>query len=109
MRSETSRLMPSHPGSFLKSEIVEANGLSVTEAAQVLGVTRPALSALLNGRADLTPQMAVRIEKAFRVPIEQLMHMQTSYDIAEVRKRADKIQVAPFKQKADRARPGGII
>lgn len=83
--------------------------MSVTDAAQVLGVTRPALSALLNGRSDLTPQMAIRIEKAFGVSIEQLMEMQTSFDIAEIRKRAGEIIVAPFRPKAARARPRGKI
>lgn len=108
MRAAVHATEPGHPGRFVKNEIVEANGLSVTDAAQVLGVTRPALSALLNGRSDLTPQMAVRIEKAFGVPIEQLMEMQTSFDIAEVRKRADEIKVAPFKPKTARTRPGGM-
>lgn len=107
MRAAVRAIESGHPGGFVKSEIVEANGLSVTDAAQVLGVTRPALSALLNGRADLTPQMAVRIEKAFGVPIEQLMQMQTSFDIAEVRKRADEIKVAPFRPKAARTPAGG--
>ena len=107
MRAAVRTTESRHPGGFVKSEIVEANGLSVTDAAQVLGVTRPALSALLNGRADLTPQMAVRIEKAFGVPIEQLMQMQTSFDIAEVRKRAGEIKVAPFRPKAARTPAGG--
>lgn len=109
METDSNPWMSGHPGGFLKSAIVEANGLSVTDAAQVLGVTRPALSALLNGRSDLTPQMAIRIEKAFAIPIEQLMDMQTSFDIAEVRKRADEIIVAPFRPKTARARPRGKI
>lgn len=107
MRAAVRTTEPGHPGEFVKSEIVEANGLSVTDAAQVLGVTRPALSALLNGRSDLTPQMAARIEKAFGVSIEQLMEMQTSFDIAEVRKRASEIKVAPYKPKAAKTRDGG--
>ncbi|APH56985.1 Virulence-associated protein A [Granulibacter bethesdensis] len=98
---------PAHPGGFVKSKVVEANGLSVTDAAQALGVTRPALSALLNGRAHLTPEMALRIEKAFGVPLDELMRMQNSFDIAQMRKRADDIKVAPFRPKAARARPGG--
>ena len=53
---------PAHPGGFVKSEIVEALELSVTDAAKVLGVTRPALSALLNERTALSPEMALRIE-----------------------------------------------
>ena len=88
---------PAHPGGFVKSEIVEALGLSVTRAAQVLGVTRPALSALLNERAHLSPEMALRIEKAFGVSMDTLMRMQNSYDIALARKREDEIDLAPFE------------
>ena len=71
---------PAHPGGFVKSEIIEALGLSVTEGARVLGVTRPALSALLNERVHLSPEMALRIEKTFGVygyadeDAEQLRH-----------------------------------
>ena len=88
---------PAHPGGFVKSEIVEALGLSVTRAAQVLGVTRPALSALLNERAHLSPEMALRIEKAFGVSMDTLMRMQNSYDIVQARKREDEIDLAPFE------------
>lgn len=85
---------PAHPGGFVKSEIIEPLGLSVTEAARVLGVTRPALSALLNERTDLSPVMALRIEKAFGVSMDTLMRMQNSYDIAKARMRAGEIEVA---------------
>jgi len=87
---------PAHPGGFVKSEIVEALGLSVTAAAQALGVTRPALSALLNERAQLSPEMALRIEKAFGVSLDTLMRMQNSYDIARARRREGEIQVEPY-------------
>jgi addiction module HigA family antidote len=90
---------PAHPGGFVKSEIVEALELSVTDAAKVLGVTRPALSALLNERAALSPEMALRIEKAFGVSMDTLMRMQNSYDIAQVRRRAGQIKVARFVRK----------
>lgn len=90
---------PAHPGGFVKSEIIEALGLSVTAAATILGVTRPALSALLNERAHLSPEMAVRIEKAFGVSMDTLMRMQNSFDIAQARKREGEINVAPFKGK----------
>lgn len=76
---------PAHPGGFVKHEVLKPLGLSVTEAADALGVTRPALSALLNERAHLSPEMALRIEKAFGVPMERLMGMQNSYDIARAR------------------------
>jgi addiction module HigA family antidote len=88
---------PAHPGGFVKSEIVEALGLTVTRAAQVLGVTRAALSAVLNERANLSPEMALRIEKAFGVSMDTLMRMQNSFDIAEARKREAEIDVAPFR------------
>jgi len=87
---------PAHPGGFVKSEIIEAHELSVTDAARVLGVTRPALSALLNERSALSPEMALRIEKAFGVSMDTLMRMQNSFDIAQARKRAGDINVAPF-------------
>ncbi len=90
---------PAHPGGFIKSEIVEPLGLSVTEAARVLGVTRAALSTLLNERAHLSSEMALRIEKAFGVSMDTLMRMQNSYDIAQARKREGEIKVTPFKHK----------
>ena len=91
---------PAHPGGFVKSEIIEALDLTVTGAARALGVTRPALSALLNERASLSPEMALRIEKAFGVPMDTLMRMQTSYDIARTRQREDDIALAPFEGRA---------
>lgn len=87
---------PAHPGGFVKHEIIEPHGLSVTDAARILGVTRPALSALLNERAALSPEMALRIEKAFGVSMDTLMRMQNSYDIAQARKREGEIDVARF-------------
>jgi len=91
---------PAHPGGFVKSEIVEALGLSVTDAAQALGVTRAALSALLNERAHLSPVMALRIEKAFGISMDTLMRMQNSFDIAQARKRAGEIKVPPYRGQA---------
>ena len=91
---------PAHPGGFVRSEIIEGLGLTVTRAAQVLGVTRPALSALLNERASLSPEMALRIEKAFGVSMDTLMRMQTGYDIARARQREDDIELVPFEGQA---------
>ena len=88
---------PPHVGGFVKSEIVAGVNLSVTDAAKALGVTRPALSALLNERVDLSPEMALRIEKAFGVPMDTLMRMQNSYDIAQTRRREKEIKVPRFK------------
>jgi addiction module HigA family antidote len=90
---------PAHPGGFIKHEIIEPLGLSVTAAAEVLGVTRATLSTLLNERAHLSPEMALRVEKAFGVSMDTLMRMQNSYDIAQTRKREGEIKVMPFKGK----------
>jgi len=90
---------PPHPGSFVKTEIIAPTGLSVTEAAAALRITRTALSAFLNERSALSPEMALRIEKAFGVSMDTLMRMQNSYDIAETRKRENEISVTPFKRK----------
>lgn len=85
---------PVHPGGFIKSEIVEAHGLSVTDAAMKLGITRPALSALLNERVSLSPEMAIRLDKAFGVSMETLMRMQNSYDIVQAKKRWDDVEIS---------------
>lgn len=90
---------PAHPGGFIKHEIIEPLDLSVTAAANVLGVTRATLSTLLNERAHLSPEMALRIEKAFGVSMDTLMRMQNSYDIAQTRKREGEIKVMPFQGK----------
>lgn len=92
---------PPHPGDFIRTEIVEPAGLSVTAAASALGVSRPALSSLLNGRADLSGDMALRIEKAFGVKMDTLMRMQAAYDIAQTRKREKQIHVRRVAQMAD--------
>ena len=84
---------PPHPGDFIRTEIIDPSGLSVTAAAAALGVSRPALSSLLNGRADLSGDMALRIEKAFGIRMDTLMRMQASYDIALTRKREKQIHV----------------
>ncbi len=84
---------PPHPGDFIRTEIVQPAGLSVTAAAAALRVSRPALSSLLNGRAGLSADMALRIEKAFGVTMDTLMRMQSAYDIAQARKREKEIRV----------------
>jgi addiction module HigA family antidote len=90
---------PAHPGDFLKSEIIEPMGLSVTDAAKVLGVTRPALSSLLNQRSSLSAEMALRFEKAFGLSMDTLLRMQTSYDVAALRRREREIKVVRYKTK----------
>lgn len=90
---------PPHPGGFVRTEIIEPLELSVTAAADVLGITRAALSAFLNERSSLSPEMALRIEKAFGVSMETLMRMQNSFDIAEARKREGEIKVCRYMPK----------
>ena len=87
---------PPHPGCFIRDEIIDAHALSVTEAAGVLRVTRPTISKLLNGKADLSPEMALRIEKAFGVSMDTLLRMQVSYDIAQARKKSATIKVPRY-------------
>jgi len=92
---------PPHPGDFIRTEIIQPAGLSVTAASAALKVSRPALSSLLNGRADLSGDMALRIEKAFGVKMDTLMRIQASYDIAQTRKREKQIRVQRIPQVAD--------
>ncbi len=87
---------PSHPGQFIRMEVIEPLNLTVTKAARILGVTRPALSALLNCRAALSPEMALRIEKAFGPKMDTLLRMQAAYEVAEVRQRAADIKVKRY-------------
>jgi addiction module HigA family antidote len=88
---------PVHPGRFLRTEIIEAHDLSVTDAAKILRVSRPTLSSLLNAKADLSAEMALRFEKAFSVDMDTLMRMQNSYDIARTRSREKRIRVERYK------------
>jgi antitoxin HigA-1 len=88
---------PPHVGDVVQYEILEPLNLTVTAAARVLGVSRPALSKLVNGRASLSPEMAVRIEKAFGPRMEHLMRMQHAHDLAEVRSKADRIHVDRYR------------
>jgi addiction module HigA family antidote len=93
-------LNPVHPGVFIRTEIVEAQQLSVTHAAKILKVSRPTLSTLLNGRAALSGNMALRIEQAFGINMETLMRMQSSFDIAQTRKRASSILLERYQPEA---------
>jgi len=91
---------PPHLGGFVRREILEPLGLSVTDAAAALDVTRQALSNLVNEKAALTADMALRLEKAFGVSMELLMRMQLAYDVAVARARERTIKVKRYK-------PGG--
>ena len=89
-----------HAGDWLKSEIVEPAGVSVTELAQHFGVSRQALSTLLNGNSSLSADMAIRFEKAFGVKADTLLRMQTTYELAQARQHEKMIKVEPFSSAA---------
>jgi len=82
-----------HAGDWLNTEIVAPRGMTIKALAQHIGVSRQALSTLLNGRANLSAEMAIRFEKAFGVQADTLMRMQTAYDLAQARAHADDIKV----------------
>jgi addiction module HigA family antidote len=87
---------PPHPGDLIKSEIIEALGLSISKAASLLKVRRATLSDLLHGKAALTPEMALRIEKAFGPDMDHLLQMQLAYDVARMRRSANRIAVKRY-------------
>jgi addiction module HigA family antidote len=89
-------MKPSHPGAFIRAEILEEFHLSVSKAAEVLGVRRATLSDLLNEKAGLSPEMALRIEKAFGVSMDTLLKMQAWFDTYTMREQADTIDVHPY-------------
>ncbi len=89
-------MKPSHPGVFVKTEVMEELGLSVTRASEVLGVRRATLSDFLNEKAALSPEMALRLEKAFNLNMDMLLRMQAWHDASEMRRQAEKIKVAPY-------------
>lgn len=89
---------PPHPGRSVKSSCLEPLGLTVTAAAQVLGVSRVALSHLINGRSGVSPEMAVRLAKAFGGSPEPWLKMQLAYDLAQVSRHASAIKVNPLPE-----------
>ena len=82
-----------HPGIWLRAEVVTPAGLSVTGAADRLRVTRPHMNNLLNGKAGLSAEMAIRFEKAFGLKADTLMRMQAAHELAEARAHEDEIEV----------------
>ncbi|MXX40896.1 MAG: HigA family addiction module antidote protein [Gemmatimonadetes bacterium] len=90
-------MTPSHPGDFIRTEIIEELDLNVTRTAEILGVRRATLSDLLNGNAALSPEMALRIEKAFGVGMDMLLQMQAWYDASQMRARASEISVRRYE------------
>ena len=90
-------MKPSHPGAFIRQEILDELQLSVSKAAEVLGVRRATLSDLINEKAALSPEMALRIEKAFGVNMDTLLRMQTWFDTVSMRDRAESINVSRYE------------
>ena len=88
---------PPHPGGLIRRQVIQPLGLSVSRTAAVLGVTRQALSLLLNERTDLSLQMALRIEKAFGPKMDHLMRMQLAYNLAAQRAQEDQIRVKRYQ------------
>ena len=90
-------MRPPHPGSFIREEILDELSLSVAKAAEVLGVRRATLSDLVNEKAALSPEMALRIEKAFGVSMDTLLRMQAWHDSHTMRERAGEIDVKRYE------------
>ncbi len=92
-------MMPPQPGEVIQTEILEELGLSVSESAQILGVRRATLSDLVNGNSSLSPEMALRIEKAFGPSMEFLLKMQAMHDAGQMRKRFSEVDIQPYQPK----------
>jgi addiction module HigA family antidote len=87
---------PPHPGDLIRTEVIEALGLSVSKAAEILQVRRATLSDLLNGKSALTPDMALRIEKAFGPEMDHLLRMQLAYDVSRTRAHAKNLSIERY-------------
>ena len=85
---------PPHPGEILRALCLEPLGLTVTDAARALGVSRKTLSAILNRRAGISPEMAVRLSIAFGTGAESWMNQQTQYDLARAERKRKRLKVA---------------
>ncbi len=85
-----------HPGRIVRQECLEELKLTVTEAAKVLGVTRQTLNNLVNEKAAISPEMAIRLEKAFGSTADTWLRMQATYGLAQARKKENNIQVQRF-------------
>lgn len=89
-------MRPAHPGEFIREEILDELALSIQQAAEILGVRRATLSDLVNGKAAVSPEMALRIEKAFGVSMDTLLKMQALSDAFAMRAMADCISVKRY-------------
>lgn len=91
---------PLHPGLLVKDALIDQTGLSVTEAAARLGVSRVALSRLLNGRSSISAEMALRLAQFFQTSIESWLNLQMQYDVWLIKQKRNKIKVAAFESAA---------
>lgn len=89
-------MKPPHPGVFIREEILNPLELSISKAAEVLGVRRATLSDLVNAKSSVSPEMALRIEKAFGLNMDMLLKMQTWFDTCAMRERASEVKVAQY-------------
>lgn len=92
-------LNPPHPGLSVRHDCLEPLGLTVTDAARILGVTRQALNNVINAKAGISPEMAIRLDKAFGGGAETWLGLQLAYDLAQVRKRGKSIRVKRVSRK----------
>lgn len=90
---------PQHPGQLVRRQCLERHALTVAEGARVLGVTRQALNNLINGHAGISPEMALRLAKAFHTDAEEWLQHQLVYDLAQARKRAGHLNVIPVAER----------
>jgi addiction module HigA family antidote len=88
---------PPHPGRIVREEILQPLGLNVTSGAKVLGVSRQALNNLVNQRAGISPEMAIRLAKAFGASAQTWLRMQSNYDLAQALKSESKIRVRRYR------------
>ena len=93
-------LNPPHPGLSVRYDCLDPLGLSVTKAADILGVTRQALNNLVNGKSGISPEMAIRLDKGFGGGAETWLRLQMAFDLAQARKREKKIVVRRVRRKA---------
>jgi addiction module HigA family antidote len=104
-----SMLNPPHPGLSIRHDCLEPLGLNVTDAAKALGVTRQALNNLVNGKSGISPEMAIRLDKAFGGGAETWLRLQMAYDLARAQKGAAKITVQRLRRKANEQGAGRLL
>lgn len=88
---------PPHPGQSIRVSCLEPHGLTVTEGAKILGVTRQTLNNVVNGKSAISPEMAIRISMAFGGTPEAWLRMQMAYDLSQAQKKSGTIKVKPFE------------